>query len=209
MEHDTGVPLFINESGVIANSVYFQSTNLDYLKYEGPIDPEYTGGWSNTFRWKDLSLNVFLTFQAGNKIRLAPAFKTSYSELDAMSSVFFDRWMQPVDEKYTNVPSIVDVLTADGFKSKYPYNSYNYSTERVAKGDFIRLKTISLTYKVPKHYLQRTKVLSDVSLTVAGSNLWLIYADKKLNGQDPEFYNTGGVAQPLSRQFTIALNIGF
>ena len=47
------------------------------------------------------------------------------------------------------------------------------------------------------------------SLTVAGSNLWLIYADKKLNGQDPEFYNTGGVAQPLSRQFTIALNIGF
>ena len=86
---------------------------------------------------------------------------------------------------------------------------YNYSTERVAKGDFIRLKTISLTYKVPKHYLQRTKVLSDVSLTVAGSNLWLIYADKKLNGQDPEFYNTGGVAQPLSRQFTIALNIGF
>ena len=209
LEHDTGVPLFINESGVIANSVYFQSTNLDYLKYEGPIDPEYTGGWSNTFRWKDLSLNVFLTFQAGNKIRLAPAFKTSYSELDAMSSVFFDRWMQPGDEKYTNVPSIVDVLTADGFKSKYPYNSYNYSTERVAKGDFIRLKTISLTYKVPKHYLQRTKVLSDVSLTVAGSNLWLIYADKKLNGQDPEFYNTGGVAQPLSRQFTIALNIGF
>ena len=88
LEHDTGVPLFINESGVIANSVYFQSTNLDYLKYEGPIDPEYTGGWSNTFRWKDLSLNVFLTFQAGNKIRLAPAFKTSYSELDAMSSVF-------------------------------------------------------------------------------------------------------------------------
>ena len=66
-----------------------------------------------------------------------------------MSSVFFDRWMQPGDEKYTNVPSIVDVLTADGFKSKYPYNSYNYSTERVAKGDFIRLKTISLTYKVP------------------------------------------------------------
>ena len=58
LEHDTGVPLFINESGVIANSVYFQSTNLDYLKYEGPIDPEYTGGWSNTFRWKDLSLNA-------------------------------------------------------------------------------------------------------------------------------------------------------
>lgn len=209
LEHDTGVPLFVNESGEVANSVYFQSTNLDYLKYEGPVDPKYTGGWSNTFRWKDLSLNVFLTFQAGNKIRLAPTFKTSYSELDAMSDVFFDRWMQPGDEKYTNVPSIVDVLTADGFKSKYPYNSYNYSTERVAKGDFVRLKTISLTYKIPKYLLQRTKFLSDVSLTVAGSNLWLVYADKKLNGQDPEFYNTGGVAQPLARQFTIALNIGF
>lgn len=209
LDHETGVPQFINESGEVSDDVYFQSTNVSHLVYEGPVDPTYTGGWSNTFRWKDLSLNVFLTYQAGNKIRLSPQFKSSYDDLDAMSSIFFDRWMQPGDEKYTNVPSIADAMTDASLSGSYPYSAYNYSDMRVAKGNFLRLKTVSLSYKVPKHLLKRTGFLNTVSLTVAGNNLWLICADKKLNGQDPEFYNTGGVAQPISRQFTIALNVGF
>lgn len=209
LDHATGVPYFINESGEVSNKVYFQSTNVAHLVYEGPVDPTYTGGWSNTFRWKDLSLNVFLTYQAGNKIRLTPQFSESYNDLDALSSVFFDRWVQPGDEKYTNVPSIPDALTKANLSGLYPYNSYNYSNLRVARGNFLRLKTLSLTYKFSKQLLARTGFISNMSLTVAGNNLWLICADKKLNGQDPEFYNTGGVAQPVSRQFTIALNVGF
>ena len=39
-------------------------------------------------------------------------------------------------------------------------------------------------------------------------NLFLIYADKKLNGQDPEFFNTGGVAAPTPKQFTLTLRLG-
>ncbi len=206
---DTGVPLILDQNGEVAETIDFQSTNLQYLKYEGPVDPTYTGGWSNTFRWKDLSVNVFLTFQAGNKVRLDGQFKKRYTELDAMSKVFKDRWMHPGDEKYTNVPSIPDAMTVSRLSSKYAYSAYNYTGLRVAKGDFVRLKTISLTYRLPKYILEKTRILSDMTLTVAGSNLWLIYADKKFNGQDPEFYNTGGVAQPLARQFTVALNIGF
>ena len=38
---------------------------------------------------------------------------------------------------------------------------------------------------------------------------WLIYSDKALNGRDPEFYNTGGVAMPTTTQFTLSLNLGF
>ena len=209
MTPDTGVPLILDQNGEVAETIDFQSTNLQYLKYEGPVDPTYTGGWSNTFRWKDLSVNVFLTFQAGNKVRLDGQFKKRYTELDAMSKVFKDRWMHPGDEKYTNVPSIPDAMTVSRLSSKYAYSAYNYTGLRVAKGDFVRLKTISLTYRLPKYILEKTRILSDMTLTVAGSNLWLIYADKKFNGQDPEFYNTGGVAQPLARQFTVALNIGF
>ena len=91
----------------------------------------------------------------------------------------------------------------------YPYNNYNYSDQRVAKGDFMRLKNVSLTYTLPSKIIDRWRVFSNLSVTVAATNLCLIYSDKKLNGQDPEFFNSGGVAQPLQRQFTMALNIGF
>jgi hypothetical protein len=90
----------------------------------------------------------------------------------------------------------------------YPYNTYNYSTARVAKGDFIRLKTVSLTYQLPKSMVSKTGFLQNLSLTAAAINPWLIYSDKKLEGQDPEFFNTGGVAQPIQKQFTLSLKAG-
>ena len=39
-------------------------------------------------------------------------------------------------------------------------------------------------------------------------NLFLLYADDKLNGQDPEFFNTGGVAVPMAKQFTFTIRLG-
>ena len=50
--------------------------------------------------------------------------------------------------------------------------------------------------------------LNTLSLKLQATNLCLLYADKKLNGQDPEFFNTGGVATPLPKQFTLTLRIG-
>jgi hypothetical protein len=41
------------------------------------------------------------------------------------------------------------------------------------------------------------------------TNPCLLYADKKLNGQDPEFINSGGVAAPISKQFTATVRLGF
>lgn len=89
----------------------------------------------------------------------------------------------------------------------YAYNAYNYSTERIAKGDFIRMKEISVAYDFPKSVANALRI-SNLSLKLQAANLFLIYADKKLNGQDPEFFNTGGVATPLPRQFTLTLKLG-
>ena len=69
---------------------------------------------------------------------------------------------------------------------RYAYNGYNYSTARIAKGDFIRLKEISLAYDLPTSLIKRTPLRS-ASVKVQATNLFLLYADKKLNGQDPEF----------------------
>jgi TonB-linked SusC/RagA family outer membrane protein len=202
----TGVPIFLNENGEVSSDVYLQDQNISYLKYEGPVDPPITGGFNNTLTYKEFSLNVFFTYQAGNKIRLNPLYKGAFSDLDAMPREFLDRWVLPGDENITKVPSISDQLEQQYLVGTYPYNIYNYSTERVAKGDFVRLKSVSLAYKVPLPIAARYGFKA-ASIQVSSINPWLIYADKKLKGQDPEFFNSGGVAQPIQKQFTVAIKL--
>ena len=111
-------------------------------------------------------------------------------------------------ENTTNIPVIADKrMNNNDNYLRYAYNAYNYSTARVAKGDFIRMKEISLSYEFPKSWISAAKI-SNLSLKLQATNLFLIYADKKLNGQDPEFFNTGGVASPVPRQFTLTLRLG-
>jgi hypothetical protein len=51
--------------------------------------------------------------------------------------------------------------------------------------------------------------LSSLSFKLQATNLALLYSDKRLNGQDPEFFNSGGVAVPMPKQFTLTCRIGF
>ena len=51
--------------------------------------------------------------------------------------------------------------------------------------------------------------LNSLSLKLQGTDLFLIYADKKLNGQDPEFARAGGVSAPMPKQFTLTVKAGF
>ncbi|MCQ2293085.1 MAG: SusC/RagA family TonB-linked outer membrane protein [Bacteroidaceae bacterium] len=206
---DEGVPMIINEDGeVTSTNINFQEyEKLDFLKYEGPIDPTFTGGLNNMIRWRNWRLNVFFTYAFGNKLRLDPVFSASYSDQTAMPKDFKNRWVIPGDEKITNVPTIASrrQVYNDNYLG-YAYNAYNYSTERVANGGFIRMKDISLTYEVPKEPLAKAHI-NGLSFKIDATNLWLLYADKKLNGQDPEFINSGGVAQPLSKQFTFTIRL--
>ena len=137
-----------------------------------------------------------------------PVFSYAYSDQSAMPKEFKNRWVIPGDEKYTTIPAIASV--AQYYSNRYlnyAYNAYNYSTERVADGGFIRLKDISLTYDFEPRLINKLG-LSSASLKLDATNLWLVYSDKKLNGQDPEFVNSGGVAQPLCKQFTLTLRLG-
>ncbi|ACU02530.1 TonB-dependent receptor plug [Pedobacter heparinus DSM 2366] len=203
-----GVPTFINENGTLSTNVYVQSTTPLYLKYEGPVDPLYTGGWTNTFRYRDFTFNFFVSYQAGNKIRLNNVFSARYDDSDALPREFLDRWTLPLDENVTNVPSIADYLVRKDINGTYPYTAYNYSTDRVADGSFVRLKQVSMMYSLPKKYSDAIGVGS-MSLKLQGNNIWLLYADKKLKGQDPEFFGSGGVALPIPKQLTLSLKVGF
>ena len=194
--------------------IYFQEyENVDYLKYEGSIDPTITGSFGNTFTWKGLKLNVFFTYSFGNVLRLddlCPVYSSDYSDLTASMKEMKNRWMVPGDENITTIPSIPTVRQMREIDAlNNAYSAYNYSTERVAKGDFIRLKELSLAYDLPKKVFEGQKAVSSFGVKFSATNLWLAYADKKLNGRDPEYYNTGGVSSPNPRQFTLTVKLGF
>ncbi|WP_026462206.1 SusC/RagA family TonB-linked outer membrane protein [Adhaeribacter aquaticus] len=207
LDPNTGSPLFINENGEKSGNVYLQSDQTQHLKYEGPVDPIITGGWFNSVRYKNFSLSGLITFSGGNKIRLRPAFRNSYTDLDAMPKDFVNRWTLPGDEENTNIPSILDRTSVANLGGIYPYNVYNYSSARVVNGDFARLKQVSFTYNLPANRASAIG-LSTMSLSLVANNVFLLYADKRLNGQDPEFFGSGGVALPIPRQFTLSLKVG-
>jgi hypothetical protein len=125
-----------------------------------------------------------------------------------MPKEFKNRWVVPGDELITNIPVIASKRQYQNHSSlSYAYNAYNYSTERIAKGDFVRLKEISLSYDIPRKWINNLKI-DNLALKIQATNLFLIYADKKLNGQDPEFFNSGGVATPMPKQFTFTVSMG-
>lgn len=213
--NEEGLPTFTKADGKtelpLSEINFQQRTGLeDILVYEGPTDPTITGGFGNTLSYKGFSLNVFLTYSFGNVIRLDPVFSYSYDDMTALPREFANRWVTQGDEAYTNIPTIPDKRLIQKYTSselQRLYNAYNFSTERVAKGDFIRLKDVSLSYDFPKKWFEGYKVTS-LALKLQATNLCLLYADKKLNGQDPEFFNTGGVAMPSPKQFTFTLRLG-
>lgn len=210
--NEEGLPTFLNTDGVVTTTdINFQERDqekLKYLKYEGSSDPTDVGSFGNIFKYKNLSFNVFITYSFGNVVRLDPVFSNKYDDLTSTPKEFNNRWTVPGDENKTTIPVIASKMQNNlDSQLSYAYNAYNYSTERIAKGDFIRMKEISVGYEFPKSWVSSLK-LSNMSLKLQATNLFLLYADKKLNGQDPEFFNTGGVAVPMAKQFTLTLKVG-
>ena len=205
-----GIPQFWIDGDLTSTNINFQTReNLGFLKYEGSTDPTVTGSLGNVFTYKGFKLNVFITYSFGNVVRLNPAFNYQYSDLSSMPREFKNRWTVSGDEAVTTIPVIISRRQyQQNYDLVYAYNAYNYSTERIAKGDFIRMKEVSLAYEFPKKWMEPAHI-SNLSLKLQATNLFLLYADKKLNGQDPEFFNTGGVAAPVPKQFTLTLRVGF
>lgn len=210
--NEQGLPTFLDQdNNITTTGIYFQTSDpekLKFLEYSGSADPTDVGSLGNIFKYKGLSLNVFITYSFGNVVRLDPVFRRSYSDLASMPKEFKNRWTVAGDENITTIPVIASKnQNHNDTHLNYAYNAYNYSTERIAKGDFIRMKEISIAYSLPKSFVEKLKV-KDASVKLQATNLFLIYADKKLNGQDPEFFNTGGVAVPVPKQFTLTLKLG-
>lgn len=210
-----GAPLFYldpeHKKATMEGIDFQQNTDLDFLKYEGPVDPTITGGMEHSFTYGNVGLSLYFTYQAGNVIRLPYEFYSSYSDQYAMPREMLNRWVKAGDEEKTVIPGILDSRLSAQASSDYAraYSAYNYSDVRLAKGDFFRLKDVTLTYSLSQSLLEKIGFLNQAQLRFVASNVWLIYADKKLNGVDPEFSAAGGVALPTPHQYTLTLRLGF
>lgn len=218
-----GIPTFYGSGDeIIVDDLDLQSREglEDILKFEGSTEPRGGGGLTNTFSYKGLSLSFLLSFKFDYKIRLDPLYELTFDDFSAMPEVLANRWVVPGDEDITDVPVIPDYLYNSGgnmytdpengiyvASRPLPYSFYNQSDLRVADGDYIRVKNIRVSYQLPSTLIQRIG-LNTVNVSLEGQNLWLLYSDSRLNGQDPEFFGSGGVSLPQPRLITFSLNIG-
>lgn len=200
------------------------------LVYEGSRVPLYYGGFGTEFKYKRLRLSANFTYKLGHKVRLLKLYNGSQNlplPYENMHSDFNDRWRQPGDEAYTDIPTISNYNltykstseTADGYNSVYVTNygkvvpegsnawwMYDYSDARVVKGDHIRLQTITLSYSLPENLLKGTGI-SNVNITGQASNIAVWAFDKELKGQDPEQVN--GIGLPSLPTYSMSVNVSF
>lgn len=172
----------------------------------GSAAPKFFGGFTNNITYKGFDAGILFTFQSGNKIfNLNRFFGEGGGTRDANRVLFasqLKRWQKPGD--ITDVPR----LTAFG---------NNYTLEQNSRfledGSFIRLKSFTIGYTLPKKLTSAAKIES-VRFYVVGTNLWLL---TKYTGPDPEANVTsnqdiqgldlGTPPQPISVQFGINVTL--
>ncbi|MFB6456283.1 SusC/RagA family TonB-linked outer membrane protein [Chitinophaga sp. Hz27] len=194
------------------DALYYTSdgkTTNDYTKADrgvvGKSNPDWTGGFTNTFSYKGIDLGVFFTFVEGNQI---------YNQAGQYQSVGFgggydnqtidqmNRWQKPGD--ITNIPRLSHFF---GNGNQAPSSQWIYD------GSYIRLKSVTLGYNLPKSVVSTVK-LNSARIFVAGYNLWT----KTKYMSDPEVNSntlgniTGGIdfyTVPQAKTWTLGLNVKF
>lgn len=138
-------------------------------------NPKYYGGLTNTFTFKGLSLSADFYYNYGNYVWDEWAYYLS----DEVSPTYgkygldLNRWQKPGDK--TNVPKLV-------------YSSSNFSsstsTRWLYKGDYIRLRNVTLGYTLPASVV-KSMHLTSLRIYARATNLWTKTYDKNLT-IDPE-----------------------
>ncbi len=180
-------------------------TSLDDMVYAGRRTPPYTGGLTQTLRYKGLSLYVQTVFKLGY-VFLPPTFGQLNPTRGLDLNADIDRrWRQSGDEATTNVPGVLGSAGASWVR-------YNYSDARVQSGDHVRLREVSLRYAVPSRLLgfgSTTPVVKGLNLSVAVRNLGLLWRRNTL-GLDPDFlYVSNPLVLPPSVSYVFSLNASF
>ncbi|NII25364.1 TonB-dependent receptor [Pseudoflavitalea sp. X16] len=158
--------------------------------YVGGALPKVTGGWTNTFNYKNFDLSVLLNFALGGKIydgeygSLMHGFTASFG--DQLHSDILNRWQKAGD--ITDVPRL-DINNTD---------INQRSTRYLFDGDYVRLRNITLGFTFNPD--KEKKIIKNARFYVQADNIGTWSKLKK--GADPEV-NVDGTARPQSSVFKI------
>ena len=144
----------------------------------GNVIPKQYGGWDNTFRYRDLELNVLFTYQTGFYVYYGTNAGLHDQRFWNNHVDMLTAWQKPGD--ITNIPKPVyndNISNGSGLPMSY----------NVFKGDFVKLKNITLTYTLPSTLLSKIKVTT-ARVYVSGQNLAVF---TKYPGPDPEVSSNG------------------
>ena len=192
---------------------WFYEDGTEYAGEFEPVDcgntlPTWYGGWTNNFKYKGFDLSLFFQFSGGNKIYNGT--KASVSDMRYWNN------SKDVYKKY---------WTPERTHAEYPMPIYgdNYSngsalpiSDLVEKGDYLRLKNVSLGYTFNTKNWSKAVGISALRLYVQAQNLFVITG---YSGMDPETLTnvesatlSGGTDKntlPQARTYTIGVNLTF
>lgn len=182
----------INNDGVINEK---DKTNI------GSPLPKFTFGWTNSFRYKNIDLSVFINGSYGNKVLNYNMMGQGYNGLVHMNSAWINQHVSVKDRAHLVAidatktyasgswyDDITNVKVANsGTKVPRPTVSDPNDNDRLSDryiedGSYIRLKNITLGYTFPKSLLTKLKI---DNLRIY-ANLQNVYTLTKYTGYDPE-----------------------
>lgn len=191
-----------------AGDAKYQDINYDGtidendIVYIGNCNPIFTGGAGFKAKYKDWSLTTRFHYRLGQKIiNMARMNSEAMYNTDNQSKAVLRRWRSEGDD--TDIP-----------RALYNYGlNYLGSDRFVEDCSYLRLQTVSLTYRLPKKFSQSFKA-NNTSIFLTGYDL-LTFTNYK--GQDPEVTLPSSVtglaednsATPRSRRFAVGITIDF
>lgn len=180
-----------------------------FMVYGGKIDPDFTGGISMGFRYKDFSLTTALYLRVGGKTFLQSAYQSTYlpSEFENLSNELVGRWTpQNTSATFPGLPdkNVTSVKLPNGEYATV-YQMYNYSTDRIVSTTSLSCNNMSLSYSFPYDWVKRYLHLQSLSLSTSITNLFIIHKGD-FKGRDPE---VAMGQQPRTRSLTFNLNVAF
>ena len=166
----------------------------------GSSMPDYFGGIFNSFSYRRWTLSAFVQFVYGNDIFNYIRYKNEQmTGLANQSQNVLNRWQY--DGQETDVPRA---------SWNDPAGNSDFSTRWIEDGSYLRVKNISLSYRIPNEFL----AFRNAEFYISASNIFTLH---KYLGYDPEFaYSQLQIHQgidygltPLARQFMAGIKIGF
>ena len=143
----------------------------------GRCEPIHMGGFNNNFTYKNLSLNVFFQWRYGSDV------------MNANRIIFEGNYANKSINQYK---SYVDRWSPTNFRVGGRGPAGVYSSRTIEDGSFLRLKTLQLSYTLPKKFTRKIH-LNQVQVFIAGQNLWTWTS---YSGLDPEVSTRNSALTP-------------